>query len=291
MRRHSLKYVKKYFEEHGCELLEKEYKNARYKMKYKCFCGDVSEISFDNFKRGRRCYKCRNKKIANSKRFSFKDVKKHFEEQGCELLEIEYIDCKTKMKYKCKCGNINKISFDCFKRGMRCRECGGTKKLTDEYIKQYFKDHGCELLEKNYINCDTKMRYRCECGEINKITFYHFKNGQRCKRCSIKKRTGKNNCNYNPNLTDEDRNDRRITQEYRDWRRSIYEKHNYTCQKCSQRGGRLNAHHIEGYAKNKELRTDIDNGITFCQKCHKEFHKIYGTKNSNTKQLDKFLKL
>ena len=33
--------------------------------------------------------------------------------------------------------------------------------------------------------------------------------------------------------------------EYKEWRKAIYERDNYICQKCDQKGGNLNAHHIE----------------------------------------------
>ena len=33
------------------------------------------------------------------------------------------------------------------------------KKYTYEYVKQYFLDHRCELLETEYINNNTKMLY------------------------------------------------------------------------------------------------------------------------------------
>lgn len=68
-------------------------------------------------------------------------------------------------------------------------------------------------------------------------------------------------------------NDFRRTPEYIKWRKAVYERDDYTCQICGKRGGTLNAHHIKHFAKNKDLRTDINNGITLCEDCHKAIHR------------------
>ena len=78
--------------------------------------------------------------------------------------------------------------------------------------------------------------------------------------------------------------------EYRLWREVVFARDNWTCQKCKKKGGRLNPHHIENFSEFPELRFAIDNGITFCEKCHKLFHKIYGRINNNKKQIEEFLK-
>ena len=64
-----------------------------------------------------------------------------------------------------------------------------SKKHTFEYVEQYFADNKCELLEKEYINSQTKMEYRCECGNVSEISFNSFQRGSRCKRCVIRKQS------------------------------------------------------------------------------------------------------
>lgn len=62
------------------------------------------------------------------------------------------------------------------------------KKLTYEYVEKYFKEEGCKLLETEYKNNSTKMKYICTCGDINEISFDSFKQGCKCKKCGYKKK-------------------------------------------------------------------------------------------------------
>jgi len=197
-RKLTYKYVRDYFKEQGCELLEKEYINNSTKMRYKCSCGNISEIIFNNFKAGKRCFKCKKSRIVEKLSFTYEFIKKFFEKNGCEMLDIFYKNARTHINYKCSCGNISKIIFDSFRRGHRCKKCATIKNaknqsFTFDYVRDFFKQYGCELLEKKYINNNTKMKYKCSCGGIDKISFSNFKTGKRCKKCGIKKVSGKNN--------------------------------------------------------------------------------------------------
>ena len=76
---------------------------------------------------------------------------------------------------------------------------------------------------------------------------------------------------------------------YKKWRKKVFGRDEYTCQRCFNKGKYLHAHHIESWASNEELRTVKSNGITFCEKCHRQFHKEYGKKNNSREQLDEYL--
>jgi hypothetical protein len=67
------------------------------------------------------------------------------------------------------------------------------------------------------------------------------------------------------------------TVEYREWRTAVFERDNYTC-KCGFKGskGYITAHHIKSFAHYPELRYEVSNGITLCEKCHSETDNYKG---------------
>jgi hypothetical protein len=103
------------------------------------------------------------------------------------------------------------------------------------------------------------------------------------------KYVGENSPCWNPNLTEEERHHIRHYPEYNDWRKAVYYRDYWTCQKCGYKGKNICAHHIESYTSNKELRTCISNGITLCNTCHKDLHHKYGYGNNSRDQLNKFM--
>lgn len=58
--------------------------------------------------------------------------------------------------------------------------------------------------------------------------------------------------------------------EYKLWRKSIFERDNYTCLFCNKRGGVLHADHIKQFATHHELRFSLSNGRTLCVDCHRK---------------------
>ena len=62
----------------------------------------------------------------------------------------------------------------------------------------------------------------------------------------------------------------RSTLAYKEWRKAVFERDDYTCQHCHKRGGDLEADHIKQFAYFIEARLDLANGQTLCKQCHKQ---------------------
>lgn len=58
------------------------------------------------------------------------------------------------------------------------------------------------------------------------------------------------------------------------WRNKVLERDNKMCQLCgvTDEEMQLHVHHIKKYSEHEDLRTDVDNGITLCVRCHEEIH-------------------
>jgi len=63
----------------------------------------------------------------------------------------------------------------------------------------------------------------------------------------------------------------RTTIAYNNWRINVFIRDNRECQKCGSKKD-IQAHHIKPWSQFKNVRLDINNGITLCKKCHAKTH-------------------
>lgn len=159
-------------------------------------------------------------------------------------------------------------------RNLTCNECGA-----EFYARGVWVANGRGFCSWGCYNKDRAIQLRqCECGEYFKPK---DQSTQYCShRCS---KMGDKNPNWNGGGEY-----RKILSPDRAWREIVFERDNFTCLICGQRGGRLQAHHLDAYHWCVERRYDIDNGVTLCRDDHIAFHTMFGTKNTTQQDWYKF---
>jgi len=65
----------------------------------------------------------------------------------------------------------------------------------------------------------------------------------------------------------------RKSEEYKLWRKAVFEWDNYTCWICGGKGY-LHPHHLKSFSKYPKLRLKVFNGLTLCSFCHKIYTKF-----------------
>ena len=248
------------------------------------------------------------------KPLTFEQIKSYIEGDdgnGCKLLLIKEefnlvyeSNTTTKLPLKCKCGEKFEKTFGAFRKGQKqCRECGfkrGAKKLKKRIItkcdccgkdmeiikcKGVYNHHFCSQ------ECHNKWKsMRMTGNKINEGRFLTDDIKKKISKANKGRLSGSNNPNYNPKMTDEERERGRKILGYQEFIKEVYKRDNYTCQRCGDnKGGNLVAHHLNGYDTFKEQRTEVNNGVTLCNVCHKEFHSLYGYGNNTKEQYEEWI--
>lgn len=121
-------------------------------------------------------------------------AKQYFAERGCELLETEYKDYSTPMRYVATCGHEHTITMNNFRQGKGdlCRACRykavarKEQRLTVEKVRDALEAEDCDLLDEEILGWTKPFHYVARCGHENKTTFSHWTEGggRVCAKCS-----------------------------------------------------------------------------------------------------------
>lgn len=123
MKKLDINFIRNSFKKEGYILLSNLYLNSKEKLKFICSKGHKHEITWSDFKTGKRCRYCIHNKLGKSRRISFSKIKNSFSKEGYELLSKHYKNCDQKLKYRCPNGHIHSISWHNWNSGWRCAHC------------------------------------------------------------------------------------------------------------------------------------------------------------------------
>ncbi|MGG4198718.1 HNH endonuclease [Peribacillus frigoritolerans] len=288
-----------------------EYTVTRKPFTALCVCKrEWTTAYFYNIRDGGKCMKCQAEYLKEkfttedrrlrARRHSIDNVKKEFNEKGFKLLDTEYVNMRHRMNFICICGEEDYMTYDSFKNGSAgCGKCS-LKKLVEsnttsiEDIRRFLEIKGCELISTSY-NGKEEIKFRCRCGNSYSRVWRRLKKTQQCRKCSLQNRVekqkllvGKLSPNYKHHISDEERIIKRAYYGYKQWRKQVYKRDQYTCVICEVTGGNLNAHHLYSHSTHPEKRLDLDNGVTLCVECHKDFHKKYTNFNNTKEQFEEY---
>lgn len=299
-------HVKSVFEDNGCELISDKYINSSKKLKFRCSCGTVDEKDFTCFKACPRCSECvgRDLSLPVRPKMTLEEAIELFEDNDCKLISYdgEFNGAQTIVSYRCRCGRPHSSSVSQFRQALRCRQCGieetaKKNRYTINDVRKFVKENSdCVLVSESVNKTTDILDFICRCGNPFDTTFSYFKheNKRHCDDCGLALRSGENAPRWKGGITSETEKIRH-SKEYALWRNNVFERDNYTCQCClDNSGGNLQAHHIENFSTNEDLRFEISNGLTMCNTCHDfryfgAFHHKYGTRENTKEQLIEYI--
>ena len=165
--------VKSYIEETGSKLISDTYVNAHTHLNVKCKCGNIYPITWNNYKRGKRCPKC-----CHNRKIDINYVKDFALNEGYEVLSSEYINAYERLAFRCNKGHNFNIPWCYFQSGTRCLYCRNSKgeeKVAHFLNKSSIKNIPQHTFDDCFYNKKGLLRFDFYLPELNTIIEYDGK--------------------------------------------------------------------------------------------------------------------
>lgn len=218
---------------------------------------------------------------------------------GFDARRQSYLICE------CECDNVASVYISKLTSGYS-KSCGCMRKdrassINSNLVGERFGR--LLIIEDSGKRQNRKIVWKCLCdcgnivykpttylttGDTQSCGCFRIDNSSKMMRALSLRNIGENHYNWDGGKASKN-SVVRGSGEYSRWRMSIFYRDEFRCQICGVENSYLNAHHIYGFSEYIDLRFDLNNGISMCEDCHKNFHARYGRRNFGEIELMDFI--
>lgn len=269
-----------------CEICNKEFSFYPSEEGIKKYCSRACACDSRRIKIEVTCLECGKQFIIPPRKY--RNGKRKYCSRGCshhskERAEKISHSLETSTKKSCLvCGKIFKARPSSLEHGNAkycSKHCFNESQRNSVILKcvvcgNEYKRWPSKILKENSSCCSNPCRHKHHTEQIrgNSYTLGYKHTDESKKKMGMGKR-GDKHYNWKGGISPE----RKLIWgrcDYRNWRKSVFERDNYTCNECLSRGGYLHAHHIQSFANYPDLRFVTTNGMTLCAECHMNLHRL-----------------
>ena len=251
--------------------------------KCQCSCGTIKDVVGSKLTSGKstHCKYC-YKKDLHGLRFG-------------SLVVVEYMGNngygRSSWRCQCDCGGTKETIASSLLSGatVTCGHCQETRMYSLMQGKRYGRWTVISKCKKDKRSA-IKFLCQCDCGTERPVKAARLLDGTSasCGCLRSEMQSGENSHWWKGGITPLQTQIRNLSQNSQ-WRHKVFQRDDFTCCSCHEVGRKLNAHHIKSFASilaDNNIETleqaiaceelwDIDNGVTLCEKCHKELHRTF----------------
>lgn len=177
----------------GITLKTEEFISSDNPLILLCTCGNEYKCSYNVLHSQRKflCNKCQTKNIASKNRLNIEFLKEQFIRNNYIPLFNSYTNTEERLLCKDANGFEGLLSYDSLMRNNTISRYSIYNPHTIKNIKHYIaiNNLSCELISDKFEGCSSDLIFRCECGNLYKISWTAFiskNNGIMCQNCSRK---------------------------------------------------------------------------------------------------------
>jgi hypothetical protein len=171
-------------EARGGRCLSSAWLGAVGHLRFRCAKAHEWEAIPYSILKGHWCPRCSAAERGLSRRLTIELLQEIAMRKGGKCLARRYDNANAPVLWECAKGHRWQAIPNSVKRGSWCLQCAGKARKTISEMHQLAAEHGGRCLSSVYLNCNTKLRWRCGNGHTWEATPRDVGSGRWCPHCA-----------------------------------------------------------------------------------------------------------